>query len=202
MEEEGSIMAPDSGKQFDLGKELLDRLVYQPIGIAAALLKALPNATEEGRKFISGPVQTAQFVGQLAAGVVKARYGSELAGVEDVLSGVRRNVEEKTSDIKRTVGSTIQTIDATVQSIFPRPGAPTEAEPESAAPPEPPKPGGKALVGGVESYDSLTAAQIIDLLDERSLADLSEIELFELAHRRRRTVLAAISRIREERSTQ
>ncbi len=188
-------MAPDSTNNFDLGKELLDRLVYQPIGLAAAILKALPNATEEGRKFVAGPVQTVQFVSQLAAGVVKARYGSQIAGVEDTLSGVRRNMEEKTSEIKRTLGSTFQTIDATVQTIFPRPSAPEQAARDTAPGSTP----GKTPVGGVESYDTLTAVQIIALLDKRSLAELSEIELFELAHRRRRTVLAAISKIREER---
>jgi len=191
-------MAENQGPEFDLDelrKEVLDRLVFQPIGLLSAVLKALPNAAEEGRRVVEGPMQTAKFVGDMAAGVVKARYGAQLGEMEARFRGVRDVVEH-------TTDSVIKEARARVSDTMPgRPRGDRNEERSSATKgTDPEAPSEPLSVGGIPGFDGLTAAEVMARLDDLSDAQLAEVESYELAHRRRRTVLAKISKLREVRS--
>ncbi|MHB8190066.1 MAG: hypothetical protein ACYDHP_06545 [Ferrimicrobium sp.] len=170
-----------SDGSFNLGDEVLNRLVYQPLGLLSAVLKALPNAAEEGKRVASGPVRTAQFVSQMAAGMARARYGDQIRNVEDKVEGVRRTVEDTVTRIFDPSGGSKSSGTATVVD--------TDAAEATTS-----RPGS---VGGISEYDFKTAAQIIDELAGLTSAQLIEVEHFELSHRKRRTILARVSRIRE-----
>lgn len=193
-------MAESQGPEFDideLRKEVIDRLVFQPIGLLSAVLKALPNAAEEGRRVVEGPLQTAKFVGDMAAGVVRARYGAQLNEMEERFRGVRDVVEHTTDSVIREARARVsETIPGKQQR---RPGDPGSSARESDAT-DGTRSHAPASVGGIVGYDSLTAAEVVARLDDLSDAALAEVESFELAHRRRRTVLAKISKLREARA--
>lgn len=189
--------------------EVLDRFVFGPVGVAAAVARVLPSAADEGRKVLQGPIQTAQFVSQMAAGVVRARYGEQLRGVEERIGDVSERVSALRSMVEQVGGGIVRTVQQTV----PRPGAgPREQasheEPASASTHEAgPSATASASagehsdsVGGIEAYATLSAAEVIERLGSLSSEQLAEVELFELDHRRRRTVLARIAKLREERS--
>ncbi len=184
--------------------EVLDRFVYTPVGLAAAVARAIPHAAEEGRRVLRGPVQTAQFVSQMAVGVVRSRYGEQLRGVEERLSDVSERLSAL-RDVAQQVGAGV------ARSVFEATGrakvhdesaqsasaSARDATTASSAHDDGGSDGG--VVGGIEAYATLSAAEVIERLDSLSDDDLHAVELFELEHRRRRTVLARIAKIREER---
>jgi hypothetical protein len=51
-------------------------------------------------------------------------------------------------------------------------------------------------VEAIEGYDNLSASQIVGLLDGLSEQELSEVEIYESSHRRRRTILNRIHQLR------
>jgi len=171
--------------EFNIRDEVLNKVVYQPIGLLSAVLKALPNAAEEGKRAVAGPVQTAQFVGQMASGVVKARYGESIRNLEDKVDDARKGVEDVLEEMRRTA-------ERRMGDVF---GARSETVVDADVVAETP-----AGVGGVANYEKLTAAEVIDLLASLSDENLRAVEEFEMTHRKRRTVLAQISRVRERRS--
>jgi hypothetical protein len=193
-------MATQETPSFDfdeLKKEVVDRLVFQPIGLLAAVVKTLPNAAEEGRRVVEGPLQTAKFVGDMAAGVFKAKYGEQITDVENKVADVRRTVEG-TADL------VIKTAQSRVAGFSERTASPRE-DGASTAEKSPTvdetvvhEAQGSETVGGIVGYESMTAAEVMGHLDQLTLAQLGEVEAFELEHRRRRTVLGRVSKLREE----
>jgi|GEM_PF-3312232 hypothetical protein len=195
--------------------QVLDRLVFGPIGVAAAVARVLPRAAEEGRKVVQGPLQTAQFVSQMAAGVVRARYGEQLRGVEERIN----EVNERLSSLRQVVEQVGGAVVRNVAQAGPRPWeefqapkaptgtrAPHGASPTAGSSTGPSassaatETGGNAdVVGGIEGYSTLSAAEVIERLAALDAAQLAQVELHELEHRRRRTILARIAKLREER---
>ncbi len=172
--------------EFNLRDEVLSRVVYQPIGLLVAVVKALPNAAEEGKRAVAGPAQTAQFVTQMASGVVKARYGDTLRNLEDKVDEARKGVEDAFEDMRRTA-------ERRLSDVF---GAKSETIVDADVVSET-----DTKVGGLADFEKLTAAEVIALLGDLSDENLRSVEEFELSHRKRRTVLAQISRVREWRSS-
>ncbi|WP_298209507.1 hypothetical protein [Ferrimicrobium sp.] len=172
----------------DLKQEVVDRLIYQPIGLLAAVVKTLPNAAEEGRRVVQGPLQTAKFVGDMAAGVMKARYGSQINDLEERVSDVRRTVEGAADLVFRTAQSRVGGFGTSAPQ--PEPESPETNVHEAE---------GSETVGGIVGYESMTAAEVISKLEGLTLVQLGEVEAFELEHRRRRTVLGRVSKLREDR---
>ncbi|MGC9155421.1 MAG: hypothetical protein ACP5HZ_07215 [Ferrimicrobium sp.] len=172
----------------DLKQEVVNRLFYQPIGLLAAVVKTLPNAAEEGRRVVQGPLQTAKFVGDMAAGVMKARYGTQINDLEERVSDVRRTVEGAADLVFKTAQSRVGGFGGEGNS---------QADP-TAAEPTVHEAQGSETVGGIVGYEAMTAAEVIGHLQGLTLDQLGEVEAFELEHRRRRTVLGRVSKLREE----
>jgi hypothetical protein len=189
-------MATQKTPSFDfdeLKEEVVNRLIFQPIGLLAAVVKTLPNAAEEGRRVVEGPLQTAKFVGDMAAGVMKAKYGAQISDLEERVSDVRRTVEGAADLVIKTAQSRVggfgtEAQPRTANTSHDGSGEATVHEAE-----------GSETVGGIVGYEAMTAAEVISRLDGLTLAELGEVEGFELEHRRRRTVLGRVSKLREER---
>ncbi|WP_276981817.1 hypothetical protein [Ferrimicrobium acidiphilum] len=174
----------------DLKQEVVNRLIFQPIGLLAAVVRTLPNAAEEGRRVVEGPLQTAKFVGDMAAGVMKAKYGAQISDLEGKVSDVRRTVEGAADLVIKTVQSRVGGFGAESQPRTTDDGGAGEATVHEAE--------GSETVGGIVGYESMTAAEVISHLDGLTLSELGEVEAFELEHRRRRTVLGRVSKLRED----
>lgn len=193
-------MAPTSEgsqEQQDWKREFADRLVYFPVGIASAVISAAPTAAETGKRLIESQMKSMEFMGKMTAEYLKRRAGSP----EDVIREAAKFVGGAASGRFGLIGDL-------VGSVLNQPTSPTPGSGSSS-----PSSGGTtettasvvaeepSNVGGIDDYDRLTASQAISQFDERSDEELSAIESYELAHRRRRTVLGKISSIREARST-
>jgi hypothetical protein len=188
---------------------LLERFVYYPVGLLSAVVSAAPKAAESGKALVEGQVKTAEFLGKMTIGYVKSR----VQGPEDVVREVGSVVLNVLGD--RLPSSITDLLSKTVFQSSPSQST-THSDVESdqvnpigevADPQETVKTESEkkedsegVRVGSLDSYDSLTASQVITQLGELSSTQLSEIEVHELEHRRRRTILAKISQLRESRS--
>jgi hypothetical protein len=177
----------------DLKEEVVNRLIFQPIGLLAAVVRTLPNAAEEGRRVVQGPLQTAKFVGDMAAGVMKAKYGAQISDLEGKVSDVRRTVEGAADLVIKTAQSRVGGFGAESQPHT------TTTDHDGAGEATVHEAEGSETVGGIVGYESMTAAEVISHLDGLTLMELGEVEAFELEHRRRRTVLGRVSKLREDR---
>lgn len=174
----------DSG----LRDELLERLVYFPVGLASALIGAAPTAAETGKRLVSGQVKTAEFLGKMSFEYAKQRY----PGPEDLL----RDLTGVASGVLRT---RLGPLGALVHELISS-GTGSDVSQDSESVGQPLIASVPRTVGGIDDYESLTASQAISHFESLNDLQLSAVEIYELEHRRRRTILARISQIREDRS--
>lgn len=193
-------MAPTSeGSQEhqDWKREFADRLVFFPVGIASAVISAAPTAAETGKRLIETQMKSMEFMGKMTAEYLKRRAGSPEDVVREAAKFVGGAASGRFGLIGDLVGSVLnQPTPSTPASGDSSPSSGGTTETTASVVTEEP-----TNVGGIDDYDRLTASQAIAQFDERSDEELSAIESYELAHRRRRTVLGKISSIREARSS-
>ncbi len=168
---------PGPEERHEGGEEILKNLIRLTVGLGSAVLSALPTAIEEGERIISQQSQTAEMVGKMAVTYLKHSYGTKVeSGVQNLMSNLGL--------FKRPQGEGSSSEGAEAVA---RPSRVQEARAD-----------GDGSVGTIADYDLLTAAQIISKLPHGD-AELAEIEKYELANRRRRTILNRLSEIRESR---
>jgi hypothetical protein len=186
-----------SQEQQDWKKEFADRLVFFPVGIASAVISAAPTAAETGKRLIESQVKSMEFMGKMTAEYLKRRAGSPEDVIREAAKFVGGAASGRFGLIGDIVGSVLNQPSPDVQANKGSQSSSSEATETTAEPVEEES----TNVGGIEGYDGLTASQAIAQFDERSDEELSAIESYELAHRRRRTVLGKISSLREARSS-
>jgi hypothetical protein len=71
----------------------------------------------------------------------------------------------------------------------------TEGSPETGRSEPEPVPSGPAADLPIADYDHLAARQILDRLDSLDQAELASIEVYEMQHRHRRTVLSRLQQL-------
>jgi hypothetical protein len=181
---------------------LLERFVYFPVGLVSAVVSAAPQAAESGKALLEGQIKTAEFLGKMTVGYVKNRVQSPEGAVREVgamvLNAFGDRLPPGVTDLISKVMTTQETsapgsVDADAHLVENPPSekASSDHGNDDSASPE---------VGGLAAYDTLTASQAIAEFARLSDAQLSEIEVYELEHRRRRTILAKISQLRDSRS--
>jgi hypothetical protein len=183
-----------SSPHDDPAEQLLDLLVYAPLGLLFEARDLLPKLAEKGRQRMGGQVTVARMVGELAV-----RQGQRRA--EQVLERLR----QQNSSAARTAPSAEPT--ATSGRTEPPPGnglstdgAPgnghrTAAPPPAAAPAgaRPPVPVTELAIPG---YDTLSASQVVPRLEGLSDDELAAVRAYEEATRARKTVLTRIDQLR------
>lgn len=154
----------------DAVEQLLDLLVYAPIGLVAMGLEALPELAEKGRAQAS----TAKVVGQFATTVGSRQVRDRLSGVEAQIAEVLSIVREAASPSRRTTPA-------------PNDDASTSGRAETR----------EAMIETViPGYDDLAATAIMPLLTELEIEQLAIVEQYERDGRARRTVLTRIAQRR------
>lgn len=174
--------------------DLVEKLVYFPVGVAAAVAKALPDAASNGKSLVEGQLKTAEFLGRVGVQYAKKRYETPEALLQDLSKVVAKSVGGTFGDALSRIVDTVVGTKATVSDGSTRVGKDGVSDGVSPA-------GDKSRVGGIKDYDSLTASQVIGALEKCSPEELSEVESYELEHRRRRTVLARLSQYRDASSS-
>lgn len=189
-------------------EQLIELLVYAPIGLLYEYEDVLPQLVRRGRS----QVQLARLLGQMA---VKGRQADPSAVAGDVAglaAGVlARAVTEFGAQVglapKPTPEPSAQPDTAPEAAREPQPAAEPAAfepaplaatdEPEAAAieasEPEPSGPESAPLP--IAGYDDLTARQIVALLGELTPAQRQRIRRYETAGRNRKTVLSKLDRL-------
>lgn len=179
---------PDARKPVD---QLLDLVVYAPLGLLLNLDEVVPQLVEKGRQ----QVVMARMFGRFAVqqGGVEAK--KRTAGLQ----------ERATSIVGQFagLGGAGQEADPPIAT----PATPSRA-PAPAAPAEEIIPvtiehdGPPATAAGpdeddlaVPGYDSLSASQVVPRLAGLSGAELEAVRRYEMAHRGRKTILAKIDQL-------
>jgi hypothetical protein len=173
-------------KRQDPAEQLLDLLVYAPLGLLVEAQELLPKLAEKGRQRMGGRVTVARMIGELAV-----RQGQRRA--EKVFERFREQ-QGWTSGGAARPGA--------------RPGganghqAPSAATtPSSAASPSPPVAGAgtaapEASSLAIPGYDTLAASQVVPRLEGLSTDELAAIQAYEEATRARKTILTRIAQLR------
>ena len=151
--------------------QLLDLVVYAPLGLIATAREELPALIDRGRQQAAGQVAVARMVGQLAVAQVQ---------------------KEATQWLRQTVGRRPDGQGgAGAPPATPPPAAPVPtagAGPPAAAAPSPDQ---LAIPG----YDALSASQVVQRLAGLADDELEAVREYETAHRGRKTILGRITQL-------
>jgi hypothetical protein len=158
----------------DPGEQLLDLLVYAPLGLLLEARDLVPKLAAKGRQRMGGQVTVARMIGEMAV-----RQGQRRAE-----SVVRRLREQQAG-----AGA------ARTEPEAPPPGnghrPPFSGPPPADAPPAPDA-AGLAIPG----YDTLSASQVVPRLEGLSSEELEAVRAYEVATRGRKTVITRIDQLR------
>ncbi len=156
-------------------ERLVDLALYAPVGLAVRAREELPSLISTGRAHAASRVETARMVGRVAVEqgrrLLRERLEAAIAG--------RRAAQS-------TPGA-----DARAATPAPAASTPAPAAADAAGAASP-----RSSDLAIDHYDSLAAAQVVDLLPSLSPAELDDVERYERAHRNRRTILGKIAQLR------
>jgi hypothetical protein len=200
--------------------QVLDLVVYAPVGIALTAREELPRMIEKGRQRISGQVTLARMLGQLAVaqGQHEASKVARQAGDALVGLGILRGDSVGTPAPGGRVGDPSAARPGEAAAPWPpdagsslRPDAGSSLRPDAGAEPpaspvggsgpangSAPAPGGEAPSSGdlaIPGYDSLSASQVVQRLAGLDSAELEAVRAYEASTRGRRTILNRIAQL-------
>lgn len=170
------------GTRHDPAEQLLDLLVYAPLGLLMEAREVVPRLAEKGRQRMGGQVTVARMIGELAV-----RQGQRKA--ETVVERLR---EQRGGDGSRRAEPPPPAGPPPPAPPTGRRAAPPAATPASAAAPATPDASGLAIPG----YDTLAASQVVPRLEGLSGAELDAIRAYEESSRARKTILTRIEQLR------
>lgn len=154
----------------DPGEQLLDLLVYAPLGLLLEARDLVPKLAEKGRRRLGGQVTVARMIGEMAV-----RQGQRRAET------VVRRLREQQRDAATPAAGTPPTNGYRA----------TAAPPPAAAGPAP-----DAAALAIPGYDTLSASQVVPRLEGLTPAELDAVRAYEVATRARKTVLTRIDQLR------
>lgn len=164
-----------SKNRQDPAEQLLDLLVYAPLGLLLEARDLVPKLADKGRQRMGGQVTVARMIGELAV-----RQGQRRA--ERVMQRLREQPPRPASPGR---GS-----EEPANGHRPS-AASAAATPSSAASP----PTGDASSLAIPGYDTLSASQVVPRLEGLSVEELEAIRAYEEGTRARKTVLTRIDQL-------
>ena len=162
-----------SPNRQDPAEQLLDLLVYAPLGLLLEARDLVPKLADKGRQRMGGQVTVARMIGELAV-----RQGQRRA--ERFLQRLREQPATRPPSSGSAEPANGQ-----------RPAPSAAATPSSAASP----PAGDASSLAIPGYDTLSASQVVPRLEGLSAGELQAIRAYEEATRARTTVLTRIDQL-------
>ena len=160
----------------DPAEQLLDLLVYAPLGLLLEARDLVPKLAEKGRQRMGGQVTVARMIGEMAV-----RQGQRRA--EKVVQRLREQPKGAGPD-RHGNGADRHAN-----------GHRTESPPaEATSAPAAPVPDVDALA--IPGYDTLSASQVVPRLEGLSREELDAVRAYEAATRARKTVLTRVDQLR------
>jgi len=166
-------------KRQDPAEQLLDVLVYAPLGLLMEARDLVPKLAEKGRQRMGGQVTVARMIGEMAV-----RQGQRRA--EKVLQRLR---EQQAGPGGPPAGP--EPAARTTNGHEPSPAPSATSTPTSTA--SPVTDAGSLAIPG---YDTLSASQVLPRLEGLSAAELEAVRVYEEGTRARKTVLTRIDQLR------
>ena len=165
----------------DPAEQLLDLLVYAPLGLLVEARDLVPKLADKGRQRMGGQVTVARMIGEMAV-----RQGQRRA--EKVVQRIREQ--------QRGAGPDRPTSGPGTGSDRPanghRPASPPTGATATAPADTVPEVDSLAIPG----YDTLSASQVVPRLEGLSSEELEAIRAYEVATRARKTVLTRVDQLR------
>ena len=157
----------------------LDLLLYAPLGLAVTARDQVPKLVDVGRQRLGTQIDTARMMGQLA--VTQGQREAER---------VMKQVTRRLSDLGLVADG---------DAGGAEPGPPSSAGADTGVP-EPPSPADAPAPPAADhlaipGYDALSASQVVQRLAGLSADELEAVRLYELATRRRKTILSRIDQL-------
>ena len=163
-------------KRQDPAEQLLDVLVYAPLGLLMEARDLVPKLAEKGRQRMGGQVTVARMIGEMAV-----RQGQRRA--EKVLQRLR---EQQGGGDRPGAG------DRPANGHVPPSAPPTATSTPTSTASATTDAGDLAIPG----YDTLSASQVLPRLEGLSPGELEAVRVYEEATRARKTVLTRIDQLR------
>ncbi|MDP8936962.1 MAG: hypothetical protein M3O23_04420 [Actinomycetota bacterium] len=179
-------------------EQLLDLLVYAPLGLALSARDLLPALAERGRRHLGPQATAARMVGELA--VTQGQRG-----LEHLVRKGRRQAEQLLTDLlpqppagpdgpeqradRRSEANGAATLPAA-------PVTGTEPRPAPATSRSSPRPDASQLA--IPGYDTLSASQVVQRLEGLTRTDMEAVRAYEQAGRARKTVLTRIAQLMDQ----
>lgn len=157
-------------------EQVLDLLVYAPVGLALAVRDELPRLVEKGRSQADSQVALARMLGQMAAGKGQQEIGRALNDLWARLSGAAATTEE--------------------QPPAPAAKKPAPKAKSSGSSASRPSGGPSADDLAIPGYDALSAPQVVQRLSGLSPEELEAVHTYEAATRHRQTILGRIAQLK------
>ena len=175
-------------KRQDPAEQLLDVLVYAPLGLLMEARDLVPKLAEKGRQRMGGQVTVARMIGEMAV-----RQGQRRA--EKVLQRLRE--QQRGAGGADRAGTGDRPTNGHVPPSAP-PTATATSTPTSTASTTANAGGTTADAGdlAIPGYDTLSASQVLPRLEGLSPAELEAVRVYEEAARARKTVLTRIDQLR------
>lgn len=179
-------------------EQLLDLLVYAPLGLALSTRDLLPTLAERGRRHLGPQATAARMVGELAVGQGQrglehlVRKGRRQAG--QLLTDLLPHAPSESEGPGRRPGPRRQANGTAARSSTP--GTPTAPGGAPAAPRPGPRPDPSQLA--IPGYDTLSASQVVQRLEGLARTDLEAVRAYEEAGRARKTVLTRIAQLMDQ----
>lgn len=176
-------------------EQMLELLVYAPVGIAVTASEELPKLIEKGRTRITGQVTMARMMGQFAV-----QQGQQQA------EKLVKDATERLNDLGVVPGSR----PASPPPTAPAPAAASGGTParheheqpaKAAAEPPAEKPssnGSRSSAAAdlaIPGYDSLSASQVVQRLGGLSGEELEAVRVYESSNRGRKTILSRVAQL-------
>jgi hypothetical protein len=161
-------------------EQVLDLLVYAPVGLALMARDELPKLIERGRSQVQAQATMARLVGQFAVHQGK-REAEKLA---------------------RRAGARVARPPRSRPQPQPQPRPAPAAAPTRTPSPAPSSPvagnGARPSAAGlaIPGYDALAASQVVPRLAGLSAEELEAVRAYEAATRHRKTILSRIEQLR------
>jgi len=164
-------------KRQEPAEQLLDLLVYAPLGLLMEARDLVPKLADKGRQRMGGQVTVARMIGEMAV-----RQGQRRA--EKVVQRLREQ-----QGAPNRPPSASQPANGHRPPLIPAPDlAAPSAGPDAVAAPDP---ASLAIPG----YDTLSASQVVPRLEGLSRDELEAVRSYEQASRARKTVLTRIDQL-------
>jgi hypothetical protein len=185
-------------------EQLLDLLLYAPVGLLGEARSLLPELAEKGRIRVGN----ARMMGQMAVQLGQTEAERRLTQLEE---HAKRSLTEygllPPDPEERGSGDGADTPVRTVRAVEPAPrpkaahrkpaGAPVAEAPEADAAPAAPASAAPADAAAlaIPDYDSLAASQVVSRLAGLREPELAAVQRYELATRGRKTILGKIAQL-------